>query len=127
MRPFANDIGYFPTNDKWTARDRTNVEIWAKIADGESHNQHIQPRATLSVLQDTALLHAAGFTLGFTGKTWFGKDSEGYLWRVTHRSEWSRNREQSPVKPDKWEPTIGTMGLNDFRMRFTSNYGSKRQ
>lgn len=136
MKPFSPDLSVgFTTNDRWTARDRVNVEIWAKIADGESHKRPVAQRIWFSLSEDTVLLVSAGFTRGFTGFCWFGTDNQGYTWRVFCRPEngktlWSRNEEQSPVKPDKWSPEPSMMKLSDFRARFTTqynNYGSKRQ
>lgn len=108
----------FPTTDKITQRDRTNVDIWARIADGD--NQQSFQRTTFRTDKDVSLLHSSGFSCSFTGQTWFGKDREGHTWRVSNDSQWAKNLELSPVKPDKWEPLEGAMKLSEFNDLFSS-------
>lgn len=105
-----------------TDRDRINIDLWVKIHDRDPYFQAMSPhRSHFSVSQDTALLTAAGFECGFSGATWFGRDRSGYLWRVSNRSEWSRNSQLDPLKPDRWEAPVGTIRLVDFYSWFTTN------
>ena len=114
----------FPVKNTITKQDRINVDLLARVADGDARYQRTG-RTTFSLPEDTNLLVSNGFTIGFTGFSWFGRDLSGYLWRVTSGSQWSRNKEQSPVKPDKWEPSQGTMRLVEFYELF-STMPSKR-
>lgn len=109
----------FPTSDVLTKQDRVNVDLWVRIHDGDARRVR-NGRTTFSLPEDTNLLVSNGFTIGFTGFSWFGKDREGYVWRVTSNSQWSRNKEQSPVKPDQWEPSRGSMPLAEFYELFST-------
>lgn len=111
----------FPTNDILTERDRTNIDIWAKIVDRDN-SRASRPRTTIRLPQDLSLLHEYGFDVGFSGSTWFNRDHSGFLWRVAGNGVWWKNTEPSPVKPDKWvKHKEGLpMKLREFRQLFST-------